>query len=121
MTDAPARERRVESRKSCAFGVDIVQVNDVSLKRKWADEIGINISEQGFCCCSYHPFPEGSTVRCLILFPPPHDERIIEGEAQLVWQRSSPGEKETTWLHGMRFTHLTPSDRHLLTRLLGKF
>jgi len=112
-------ERRKAFRKTLAFGTDIVQVNEVSLKRKWDDEVGVNIGPAGFCCCSSKRLPEGARTQCLILFSPPHDQQIIEADAKLMWQKQRPADGEPLWYHGMAFTKIpNPAHRKLIDQAL---
>lgn len=118
----PAKaERRGAFRRTIPFGIDITTVNAIEFRRKWADEFGVNISATGFCCCSFQPFPEGATVRCHILFPPPHDEQLIEGEAQVVWQKAHGSQKDQAWFHGLKFVKIDPPARQFLEQVLAAY
>ena len=119
---APAQpDRRAAFRRAIPFGVDITKVNAVEFRRKWANEIGVNISGGGFCCYSFQPFPEGATIRCHILFPPPHDERMIEGEAQVMWQKPHQNEHRQAWFHGLKFVKIDQHDRQFLDAVLAAY
>ena len=121
MSATAQSDRRAAFRRSIPFGVDITKVNAVEFRRKWADEIGVNISALGFCCCSFQQFPDGATVRCHILFPPPYDERMIEGEAQVVWQKPHRGEEDQAWFHGLKFVKIEQHDRQFLEKVLAAY
>ncbi len=107
-------ERRKGFRKTFDFGLDIVQVNEVALKRKWDDEVGVNIGQDGFCCCSTKQLPDGAQVTCLILFPPPQDAQMISAEAKLIWQKQLGAGAARLWYHGFEFVKVTPSHRKLI-------
>lgn len=111
-------ERRKGFRKSLAFGTDIVQINTISLKRKWDDEVGVNIGPNGFCCCSTKQLPAGASVICLILFRPPNDRQVVEADAKLVWQKSRKVEGEQLWYHGFEFTKVNSPHRKLIDQAL---
>lgn len=112
-------ERRKGFRKAISFGTDIVQVNDVSLKRKWDDEVGVNIGPSGFCCCSTKPLPTETTISCLLLFSPPNDRQVIEADAKLVWQKSRSAGRERLWYHGFDFTKIAAPHRKLIDQALN--
>ena len=114
----PSAERRKGFRKPLDFGTDIVRVNQVAFKRKWDDECGVNIGQQGFCCCSSKKLPEASQVSCLILFPPPNDLKVIEAEAKLIWQKARGAGRRQLWYHGFEFTKLEAPQRKLIDQAL---
>ena len=112
-------ERRSGFRKAISFGTDIVQVNDVSLKRKWDDEVGVNIGSNGFCCCSTKQLPTETKISCLLLFSPPNDRQVIEADAKLIWQKSRAAGRERLWYHGFEITKIAAPHRKLIDQVLN--
>ncbi len=113
------KDRRTTFRKQATFQADIFRVNEMSFKKKWDHEVGVNIGMRGMCLRSTKRLPEKANVTIAILL---HNENsaLVEVDAKLVWTHQRKENRQSLYYMGLEFTRLDAEVRQKIERFVNE-